>query len=246
MTQKTAAIVLAAGKGKRMKSDLPKVLHEIHGRPMIKILLDTLATLKLDRTVVVIGHRGEEVEQALAGYPVSFAWQREQLGTGHAVMMTRELMADFDGLTLVVVGDAPFLSVSSVRKLLDMHHATRAVATCLSMILPDPAQYGRIVRDGTSDRLIDIVEFKDADEKVRRINEVNSGIFCFENRSLFSVIDRLDRGNAQQEYYLTDVVKIFNSNGLRVSVVPSDRPEEVLGVNSVEDLEELARKFPAR
>jgi UDP-N-acetylglucosamine diphosphorylase/glucosamine-1-phosphate N-acetyltransferase len=244
LIQKTAAIVLAAGKGKRMKSDLPKVLHEIHGRPMIKILLDTLATLKLEHTVVVIGHKGEQVQRALYDYPVSFAWQREQLGTGHAVMMTRELMADFDGLTLVIVGDAPFLSVSSVNKLIEVHCATQAVATCLSMVLPDPAQYGRIIRDGKSNRLLDIIEFKDADEKVRQISEVNSGIFCFDNRSLFSVIDRLDRGNAQREYYLTDIVKIFNSNGLRVSVVPAERPEEVLGVNSEEDLEDLARQFP--
>jgi bifunctional UDP-N-acetylglucosamine pyrophosphorylase/glucosamine-1-phosphate N-acetyltransferase len=244
LKSKIAAIVLAAGKGKRMKSDLPKVLHPIHGRPMIKILLDTLAQLQVDRTVVVVGHKGEEVQSALADYAVQIVWQREQLGTGHAVMMARELMADFDGSTLVVAGDVPLLSLASIRQLFEVHEGTKAVATCLSAVFTDPKGYGRIIRGSQPDQLLDIVEHKDASEEIRKIAEVNSGTFCFNNRALFGVIDKLGNDNAQREYYLTDVVKIFNRNGLRVSVTRATRPEEVLGVNSAEDIENLSARFP--
>jgi bifunctional UDP-N-acetylglucosamine pyrophosphorylase/glucosamine-1-phosphate N-acetyltransferase len=229
-----------------MKSDLPKVLHPVCGRPLIKILLDTLATLRPARTVVVVGHKGEEVQSALQEYPVTFAWQREQLGTGHAVMMARDAMADFDGTTLVVAGDVPLLSIESIRHLFEVHQRTRAAGTCLSAVFPDPTGYGRIVRGNQPDLLLDIIEHKDASEEIRKIREVNSGTFCFENRELFRVIDTLGNDNAQREYYLTDVVKIFNRNGLRVSVVAAERPDEVLGVNSVEDLAALESKFAAR
>lgn len=243
MNQQLAVIVLAAGKGKRMKSDLPKVLHPVCGRPMIKILLDTLAHLNPARVVVVVGHKGEEVQSALGDYPVQFAWQREQLGTGHAVMMAREAMADFDGTTLVVAGDVPLLSTNSVNELLKVHRETRAAGTCLSAVFADPTGYGRIIRGSQPNQLLDIVEHKDASDGIRQIDEVNSGTFCFDNQELFRVIDSLGNNNAQREYYLTDVVKIFNHNGLRVSVTRASRPEEVLGVNSVEDLTALEAKF---
>lgn len=227
-----------------MKSDLPKVLHPIHGRPLIKILLDTLAQLEVDRTVVVVGHKGEEVQAALVDYPVQFAWQREQLGTGHAVMMARDLMADFKGVTLVVAGDVPLLSLASIHQLFEVHSRTGAVATCLSAVFADPKGYGRIIRGSQPDQLLDIVEHKDASEEILKITEVNSGTFCFDNQALFGVIDKLGNDNAQREYYLTDAVKILNHNGLRVSVVGAERPEEVLGVNSAEDLEALSARFP--
>ncbi len=226
-----------------MKSDLPKVLHPVCGRPMIKILLNTLAQLNPARVVVVIGHKGEEVQAALGDYPVQFAWQREQLGTGHAVMMAREAMADFDGTTLVVAGDVPLLSVDSVSELLKVHRETKAAGTCLSAVFADPAGYGRIIRGSQPNQLLDIIEHKDASDAIRQIDEVNSGTFCFDNQELFRVIDNLGNNNAQREYYLTDVVKIFNRNGLRVSVTRASRPEEVLGVNSVEDLAALEAKF---
>ncbi|MCB2229755.1 NTP transferase domain-containing protein [bacterium] len=241
-----AAVILAAGKGKRMKSDLPKVLHEIHGRPMIKILLDTLARLDFDRIVVVIGFKGELVEQSLADYPVSFAWQREQRGTAHAVQMAQDQMKDFDGTTLVCAGDVPFLSAQSILGLIAVHEKTGASATCLTAIFDDPTGYGRIVRDGDSDFLKEIVEHKDASEEVRRIKEINSGTFCFDNQRLFSVIDEIDDNNAQGEFYLTDAVKILHDKGLKVAVVTCREPAEVSGVNSKEQLEALAEKFGAK
>lgn len=246
MSTKRAAVVLAAGKGKRMKSDLPKVLHPIHGRPMITILLDTLVRMKFDRIVVVIGHKGEMVQTALASYPVSFVWQREQLGTGHAVMMAREELADFDGTTLVVAGDVPFLSESSINTLMNTHTEARSSATCLSAIFEDPTGYGRIVRDGKTDRLKQIVEHKDASEEIMRIREVNTGTFCFDNKLLLNSLSDVGRDNAQGEYYLTDVIKIMYDKGLVVSVAVASNPEEVRGINSSDQLEHLERVFADR
>jgi bifunctional UDP-N-acetylglucosamine pyrophosphorylase/glucosamine-1-phosphate N-acetyltransferase len=246
MSDKRAAIVLAAGKGKRMMSELPKVLHEIHGRPMISILLDTLIRLKFDKIVVVIGHKGEMVQDALKSYPVEFAWQREQHGTGHAVMMTKEQMGTFDGTTLVAAGDVPFLSESAINNLFDVHTRTKAVATCLSAIFPDPKGYGRIIRDGNSDRLKEIIEHKDATDEIRQIREVNSGTFCFDNQKLFEVINQIGNQNAQGEYYLTDAVKLLHNSGLVVSVVAAGVPGEVQGVNDIEQLKQLESLFGDR
>ncbi len=246
MTDKRAAIVLAAGKGKRMKSDLPKVLHEINGRPMIKMVLDTLGDLDFDRIVVVIGHEGEMVQEALGDYDVRFAWQREQLGTGHAVRMTEEIMGDFDGTTLVAAGDVPFLSAGSINRLLETHRSLNAAATCLSAVFDDPTGYGRIVRDGDSDILKEIIEHKDASEAVRAIREINSGTFCFDNKELFAALHQVGKDNAQGEYYLTDTIKIMHDKGLRVAVTAVDNPDEVLGVNSVDQLAEVAGKFGAK
>ena len=243
MASRRAAIVLAAGKGKRMKSDLPKVVHRIHDRPMICIIADTLRKLKLDPLVVVIGHKGELVQEALADYPVSFAWQREQLGTCHAVLMTSEFMRDFDGTTLVALGDVPFLTSETIEHLFDTHEKAGAAATCLSAIVDDPGGYGRIVRDGVSDILKKIVEHKDASEDILKINEINTGTFCFDNRALFEALESVDNKNAQGEYYLTDTIGIMHARGLPVAVSVARDSDEGLGVNSAEQLELLARKF---
>ncbi len=245
MTTKRAAVVLAAGKGKRMNSDLPKVLHEIEGRPMVRILLDTLLPIGFEQVVVVIGHKGEMVQEALASYPVTCVWQREQLGTGHAVMMAREVLGEFDGSTLIAAGDVPFLSRESVERLFATHQLNSAAATCLSAVFPDPTGYGRIVREGNSDVLREIIEHKDASDEVRKIREINTGILCFDNRRLFEALDQIGRDNAQGEYYLTDTIKILHEKGLPVAVVAADNPDEVIGVNSVDQLQDLAKKFTA-
>ncbi|UCD64521.1 MAG: NTP transferase domain-containing protein [Candidatus Zixiibacteriota bacterium] len=246
MAEPRAAIVLAAGKGKRMKSDLPKVLHEIHGRPMIEMVLRTLAAFSFERTVVVVGFKGEMVEKAASGFAVDIARQREQLGTGHAVMMTEKQLADFDGTTLVALGDVPFLTAGTIEKLFETHRKTGAKATCLSAIVPDPTGYGRIVRDGDTDILKEIVEHRDASEELRRVNEINTGTFCFDNRLLFETLKAIDNDNDQGEYYLTDCVKIMYNKGFRVSVVAAEDADEGLGVNSLEQLEQLSRKFASR
>ena len=243
MSDAKAAIILAAGQGKRMNSDLPKVLHEINGEPMIHRTVKMLKSLQFDRIVVVVGFKGEMVEESLAGYDVEIAWQKEQLGTGHAVMMTRDLLADFDGTTLVALGDVPFLQAATVERLFEVHQSTKAASTCLSALLPDATGYGRIVRKAGSEQLMEIVEHKDASEEIRKINEINSGTFCFDNQQLFASLDEITNSNSQQEYYLTDTVKIFNDKGLRVSVLAADDPDEVRGVNSTEQLEQLMAHF---
>ena len=238
-----AVVVLAAGKGKRMKSDLPKVLHRLNGQPMITRLLDTLVPLDFKHIIVVIGHQGELVQKELHGLPVEFTWQREQLGTAHAVKMASNQLKNFSGITLVVAGDVPFLSKKSIERLFKVHVDTSASATCLSAVFDDPTGYGRIVRDPDGDHLVDIIEHADASEEVRAIREINSGTFCFDNQALFEAIESIDKDNAQGEYYLTDAVKVMRSKGLRVSVVTAENPDEVLGVNSVQQLEALAAKF---
>jgi UDP-N-acetylglucosamine diphosphorylase/glucosamine-1-phosphate N-acetyltransferase len=228
-----------------MKSDLPKVLHRIKGRAMVSILLDTLLPIGFDRVVVVIGHKGEMVSEELKQYQVEYVWQREQLGTAHAVLMTKEKLVDFDGTTLVAAGDVPFLSAASVRRLFEVHEKTGAAATCLSAEFDDPSGYGRIIRDGDGDFLKEIVEHKDASEEIRLIHEINSGTFCFDNRTLFEVIDQIDNQNVQGEFYLTDAVKIMHNKGLKVAVVKADNAEEVLGVNSKDQLQALEEKIDA-
>ena len=243
MNNSRAAVILAAGKGKRMKSDLPKVLHEIHGRPMIKILLDRLIPMGFAKIVVVVGHKAELVEAALTDYPVATVRQTQQLGTAHAVKMARPVLADFDGTTLVAAGDVPFLSVKSIDRLFDVHRRNQAAATCLTAIFEDPTGYGRIIRDGDSDRMKAIVEHKDASPEQLAIQEINSGTFCFDNQLMFDAIEQIGRDNAQGEYYLTDAVAILHGRGLPVAVVTAENPDEVRGVNSTDQLQFLAERF---
>lgn len=243
MSDKKAAVVLAAGKGKRMKSDLPKVLHPIHGEPMITRIVKTLMSLKFDKIIVVVGYKGEMVEAELKSYPVDIAWQKEQLGTGHAVMMAKELLVDFDGKTLIALGDVPFLKATTIEKLISILDTTAAKASCLTSILEDPSGYGRIVRDDNNQFMKEIVEHKDATEDILKINEINTGTFCFDNKLLFSALESINNNNSQGEYYLTDCVKFMFDRSLKVAPIVTENPAEGMGVNSIEQLEELAAKF---
>lgn len=245
MADKRAAVILAAGKGKRMKSDLPKVLHRIHQRPIIKLLLDRLLPIGFEKLVLVIGYQGDLVKQELTGYQIEFVRQKEQLGTAHAVGMAEAVLAGFDGTTLVAAGDVPYLSRESVENLFAVHARTGAAATCLSADFEDPTGYGRIVRQPGTEFIRDIVEHADASEEILRIREINTGTFCFDNRLLFETISQIGCDNTQGEYYLTDAVRILNQWGHSVSVVKVADPDEVRGVNSAEQLELLARKFAA-
>lgn len=240
-----AAVVMAAGKGKRMKSDLPKVLHEILGRPMIEHLLDTLISMNFKKIVVVIGYRAELVEKALEGYrgKIEFALQAEQLGTGHAVMMTEPVLADFPGDILVVSGDVPFLSTETIEKLITIHRREKAAATVLSSIPPDPAGYGRIVRLPGNNLVDYIVEHKDATDEEKKIGEINTGTFCFDTRHLYDALHEISADNVQNEYYLTDVMQILRLRGLKAAVALTENADEVLGVNSKDQVADLEARF---
>lgn len=239
-----AAIILAAGKGKRMKSDLPKVLHTINGRPMVLRVIDAVRSVGPERIVLVTGYGADRVEAAVSADPdgetVEFVRQHEQLGTGHAVIQTETTLSGYDGDILVLNGDVPGLSMDTLRALLDFHHTQGAAATVVTAELDDPGGYGRIVRssDGYLQR---IVEHRDADDNERAIREINSGLFCFDARSLFGALKQTNRKNAQNEFYLTDVIAVLNAAGKRVSAFLAPDSREILGVNDVDELATLRK-----
>ncbi len=236
-----AAVVLAAGKGKRMKSDLPKVLHKIKGRPMICYLIETLKGLDFDRIVVIVGHKGEMVIEEMKDHDVDFVWQKQQKGTGHAVLMTEELFKDYDGTILVTLGDAPLLTAKSIMTLFEIHTRNNAAATCLSAFVDNPEGYGRIIRKPGTDIVLDIVEDKDADESIKKISEINSGTFCFSCRDLFEALHFVKDDNVQKEYYLTDTIKILQNSGKICAVWAVPDSLEAEGVNDFKQLKDLEK-----
>jgi bifunctional UDP-N-acetylglucosamine pyrophosphorylase/glucosamine-1-phosphate N-acetyltransferase len=232
-------IVLAAGQGTRMKSKLAKVLHPVCGKPMIGHLVDALSRLRTDRTVVVVGHGAEAVRNALQD-TVEYALQSEQLGTGHAVMQAAPLLADEEGVTVVVYGDTPCLRAETLRALLDLHRDAAAGCTMLSAVIDNPHGYGRIVRgnDGTVER---IVEQKDCNAAENAIREINTGTYVFDNRALFEALNRITNDNAQGEYYLTDVIEVLRSQGRKIAAMPLEDADEAIGVNDRAALAEAER-----
>ncbi|HEU4364040.1 MAG TPA: NTP transferase domain-containing protein [Candidatus Krumholzibacteria bacterium] len=235
-----AVVILAAGQGKRMNSDLPKVLHAIGGRPMIRHVIDSVKRLAPGRVVVVTGYQADRVEGACGDAGVEFARQHEQLGTGHAVMQTEPLLGRWSGCVLVLNGDVPGLRAETVDAFIDYHRRAGATATVLTAEVDDPAGYGRIVR-GAAGGLERIVEQKDASPAERAIREINSGLFCFEAAELYSALARVTRRNAQNEYYLTDVVGLLHAEGRPVAAWRVDDAREVAGVNNPEELEAVRR-----
>jgi bifunctional UDP-N-acetylglucosamine pyrophosphorylase/glucosamine-1-phosphate N-acetyltransferase len=234
-----AALVLAAGMGKRMNSDLPKVLHPMAGRPLLAHVLDTLDALGVGRQVVVIGHQRELVRAAFADRPsLEWAVQAEQRGTGHACMMAEPALGNFAGTLLVVCGDTPLLTPGTLDSLLRTHAASGAAVTVLSMRLPDPQGYGRIVRTSDGAGIERIVEQKDASAAERALDEVNSGIYAFSYPALASVLSSLTATNSQGEYYLTDTVALLRERGRKAAVVCAPDHRELLGINTVDQLAE--------
>jgi bifunctional UDP-N-acetylglucosamine pyrophosphorylase / glucosamine-1-phosphate N-acetyltransferase len=238
------ALVLAAGQGTRMKSDLAKVLHEMAGRPLLGHVLGCLDELGVGRTVAVIGHQREQVKATFPDAGVDWAIQAEQRGTGHAVLMAGPQLEDFGGTLLVVCGDTPLLRSRTLHELLAGHASSGAAATVLSMRLPDPTGYGRIVRDPNGD-LLAIVEHRDATPEQRAIDEVNSGIYAFDYPALEQALAGLTSHNSQGEYYLTDTVGLLRQAGRRVAVVCASDHRELLGINTVEQLQDAERTFHA-
>jgi UDP-N-acetylglucosamine diphosphorylase/glucosamine-1-phosphate N-acetyltransferase len=241
-SRKIAAIILAAGKGVRMKSDLPKVLHELNGRPMIVYLAETLRKMNFDKVVAVVGYKKDLVIETLKDYDFDFAVQAKQLGTGHAVMMAEDSMRDFQGDVFVLAGDVPFLREKTIRNLHQTHLQNGAIATVLTSEPPDPSGYGRVIRD--SNGLIKkIVEHKDCSPEELGIAEINTGTFVFDNRELFEGLKHIDNRNAQGEYYLTDLMEVFLKQGKKTAAYKTDDYREALGINSREQLRELARAY---
>ncbi|MBC7325439.1 MAG: bifunctional UDP-N-acetylglucosamine diphosphorylase/glucosamine-1-phosphate N-acetyltransferase GlmU, partial [Moorella sp. (in: Bacteria)] len=224
-----AAVILAAGKGTRMKSELPKVLHKICGRPMVSYVLKAVKGAGIERIVMVVGHRGELVAEAFQA-EAAIVYQEPQLGTAHALLQAKGALADFGGHVLVLPGETPLVTERTLLDILEAHRSAHAFATVLTACLEEPAGYGRVVRD-SSGRVVKIVEQKDATADELAIKEVNTGIYCFSADGLFAYLDRIRPDNAQNEYYLTDLVEIYLQNNRPVAAYRAARPEEVLGIN---------------
>jgi bifunctional UDP-N-acetylglucosamine pyrophosphorylase/glucosamine-1-phosphate N-acetyltransferase len=236
VTDPLATIVLAAGKGTRMKSDLHKVLHPIAGRPMLLHLLDAAGALAPARTVVVVGAGRAQVAAAVSAHGVAIAEQAEQLGTGHAVAQARGALADFAGDVLVLYGDVPLVTTDTMRRMLDRLHGDDAPAmVVLGFRPPDPGAYGRVIVAPGTDRVERIVEFKDADAAERAETLCNSGLMAARAADLFRLLDRVGNDNAAGEYYLTDLVMLAGEDG-RTSAVIEVAAAEVAGVNSRAEL----------
>jgi bifunctional UDP-N-acetylglucosamine pyrophosphorylase/glucosamine-1-phosphate N-acetyltransferase len=232
-------VILAAGKGTRMRSSRPKVLHGLAGRPIIDHVLRTAEALRAESTTVVIGHGADDVRAALAGRPLSFVVQSPQLGTGHALLQAEPVLAGKSGTVLLLYGDVPLLQANTLSRLLDHHRARKAAATILTTDLSEPYGYGRIVRDPHG-RVARIVEERDASGDERKITEINSGIYAFDLAPLFASLQQLATDNSQGEYYLTDLVAMYRQRGLAVDTLNLDSPGELRGVNSRADLSELS------
>ena len=230
------AIVLAAGKGTRMKTELPKVMVEVLGRPMLEFVLKAVGKAGIDRSLVVVGHRAELVRDHFADAAgVSFVDQPEQLGTGHAVQMCRDHLAGHDGAVLVVAGDSPLLQPSSVAALLEVYDRERPACVLGTRSAENPAGLGRIVRDEQGE-FMGIVEDKDATPQQKQITEVNMSTYVFDCRSLLAALDRLKNNNRQGEYYLTDCPGILLGEGRTVKALPVLKPCEALSINTVDEL----------
>jgi bifunctional UDP-N-acetylglucosamine pyrophosphorylase / glucosamine-1-phosphate N-acetyltransferase len=237
------AIVLAAGKGTRMKSDLPKVLCQVNGRAMVHYVLDALEAAGVHRQIVVIGYRGQDVRNELAlRTNVQFAEQKEQLGTGHAVMMCRDQLSGHDGPVVVLAGDSPFTQPNSLRAVLEEFTQSGAAAVMGTLYKTNPAGLGRIVRD-TGGKFAGIVEEKDATDEQKRITEVNMSTYVFSCRELLHALDGIDNSNRQKEYYLTDCPSVLLREGKDVRALPVLKPCEALSINTVEELEIVAEEM---
>ena len=243
----TTAIILAAGKGTRMESDLPKVLHPVRGRPMLAYVLDVARQAGSSRLLVVVGYRAELVKQTFADDARDISWvvQSPQRGTGHAVMVCKRELSGLDGLVLVLAGDGPLIRPQTLRQLIDTHQAAGAACTLATSILPEPGGYGRILRDEAGN-LVGIVEALDATARQKAICEVNVSVYCFDAAALADVIGRLKNDNAKGEYYLTDALGLLASDGRKIAAVAAVEPQDVLSINTLDELQKVSDIMAAR
>lgn len=236
------AIILAAGQGKRIKSNLPKVLHKACGKEMVNHVIDTMREAGIDDVNVIIGKGAKLVQDRTSSRNVTYSLQEEQLGTGHAVKCAKAFLDGKSGVVAIFTGDAPLIKASTVKKLIDIHIANNNCATLLTSIVENPTGYGRIVRNDNA--VEKIVEHKDCSEDELNITEINAGMYCFDIKNLLDALGKLSNNNAQGEYYLTDVIEIFKSNGEKIGAMVTNF-EETLGVNSRSELavvENILRK----
>ena len=226
-------LILAAGKGTRMKSNLPKVLHKVCGIPMVKKIADICSQIGSEENILILGHKKEEVLKVLGN--IEYVEQKEQLGTGHAVIQAKEKLSGFDGTVMILCGDTPLLRKETLESLYKFHKESNATTTILTSIYENPFGYGRIVTQ--DNKVVGIVEEKEATEAIKAIKEVNAGVYCFEAKSLLEALDKINNNNEKGEYYLTDVIAINFSENKVVKTFLLEDNDEILGINSKIELE---------
>lgn len=228
------AVVLAAGRGKRLQSNTPKVLHKVFDKPILAWVLDSLAEVALEEIIVICGHKYEEVKDFLHAYPVSTIYQEEQMGTGHALMCAAEALKDYDGTVVVINGDSPLIKSETINALIDHHQNSVQDISVLSCNLDRPDGYGRVIRK--DNHIMAIKEDKDCSEAEKSIREINAGVYCMEWQTLRPGLNKLSNDNSQEEYYITDLVSWSYSQGFAIDTMELQNPYEVMGVNTREDL----------
>jgi bifunctional UDP-N-acetylglucosamine pyrophosphorylase/glucosamine-1-phosphate N-acetyltransferase len=245
MSEKVA-IILAAGVSSRMKTNTPKVLHEVCGRPMLSYVLDACRGAGVGKIYVVVGFGAEQVKKKFeADTDIVWVRQEQQKGTAHAVLCCKEQLNGFDGQTLVLCGDGPLIRAETLRKIIKKHEAEKATATLATAILDDPTGYGRVCR-GTDGNIVAIVEHNDCTSEQLKIKEVNPSYYVFDNRILFETAVKVKPDNAKKEYYLTDAISIIIAGGHKVAAVAALRPEEAMSVNTNEQLGQVNRIIESR
>ena len=244
MEQEVIALVLAAGKGIRMKSDKSKLVHKIYGKELVKRVVETAKKSGVNDVIAVVGYKKEQVQQVL-GDSVKYAYQDEMLGTGHAVLQAEEYLKNRHGKVVVLNGDVPILRPETVKKFIEKSIKNKEYATILTAIYNNPTGYGRVVRD-IGGNVKAIVEEKDATEDERNIQEINAGIYCFDIQELLKALKELKPNNVQNEYYITDIIKIMNDKGLKTGAVIVEDNTEILGVNDKIQLELLTKVLKLR
>lgn len=230
---KLKTLILAAGKGTRMKSDMPKVIHKVNGVPMVSKIIDVLSGLSPEENILILGHKKDEVLKVV-GENCDYVLQTEQLGTGHAVIQAKEKLQDYDGDVMILCGDTPLLREETLKALYDFHKKSGAVTTILTSIYENPFGYGRIVKENGLVKAI--VEEKEASEEIKKIKEVNAGVYCFDSKELFNALSKINNNNEKGEYYLTDVIGIQVSENKIVQSFTLEDNMEILGVNSKVEL----------
>lgn len=244
MNQDLIAVVLAAGKGTRMKSNKSKLVHKIYGKELVKRVVETATKADIKEIITVVGYKKEQVQLVL-GDSVEYAYQEEMLGTGHAVLQAEKYLKDKHGKVVVLNGDVPIIRPETIKRLIKKSIKNREYATLLTAIYNNPTGYGRIIRDDGGN-IEEIIEEKDLTEEQKQIKEINAGIYCFDIQELLKALKELKPNNSQNELYLTDVVRIMNDKGLKTGAVIIEDNTEILGVNDRMQLELLTKVLKMR
>ncbi|MGL4687604.1 MAG: bifunctional UDP-N-acetylglucosamine diphosphorylase/glucosamine-1-phosphate N-acetyltransferase GlmU [Fusobacteriaceae bacterium] len=234
---KLKSLILAAGKGTRMKSELPKVIHSVNGVTMLEKIMDTLDKLKVEENILILGHKKEEILNIVGD--VTYVVQEEQLGTGHAIMMAEPKLRDFDGDILVVCGDTPLLKMETLKEMYEFHIKSGAITTLLTSIYENPFGYGRILKD--NGKISSIIEEKEATKEEKKIQEINAGVYCFNSKELWKTLKKVENKNEKGEYYLTDVISIQVKEQKKVETFLLEDNLEVLGINSKVELAQASK-----